>query len=50
MTKEELDKLISETRMLVKCLEYHTVNNIIRYEICRAHRDSIRKTYKQLTE
>ena len=50
MTKEELDKLISETRVLVKCLEYHAVNNIIRYEISRAHRDSIRRTYKQLTK
>ena len=50
MTKEELDRLISETRVLVKCLEYHAINNIIRYEICRAHRDSIRRTYKKLTE
>ena len=48
MTKEELDKLITETNVLVKCLEYQAMNNIIRYEICRARRDSIRQTYKQL--
>ena len=50
MTKEELNKLIRETSVLIECLEYNAVNNIIRYEICRAHKDSIRKTYKELTE